>query len=163
MSEISDQKKIASHWYQTCVYSVQAANDKSLRYIRNKKQFAWSIDISIPWAVHADCDYCHICMSASDCVHIVRANAAGYVLPRNTSNMSDNVLHRYIGIRGAYWKPIDVYTTNETDRRRMCQSSRRDCKWQRSLVYSKTYLLVVSLIVSLFLILSVSFSLSLSN
>jgi len=28
----------------------------------------------------------------------VRANAAGYVL-RNMSNMSDNVLHRYVGIR----------------------------------------------------------------
>lgn len=36
--------------------------------------------------------------STSDCVHIVRANAAGYIL-RNMSNMSDNVLHRYIGIR----------------------------------------------------------------
>lgn len=79
-----------------------------------------STDIPVPRATRASCDYAYV--SADDRVHIARANAAGYVL-RNMSNMSDNVLHRYVGIR----ERIGNRSTNETDRRRMCQSSRGDC------------------------------------
>lgn len=64
--------------------------------VGKKQDLNRSKSTQIPRAMRANCDYAYV--SAGDRVHIVRANAAGYVL-RNMSNMSDNVLHRYVGIR----------------------------------------------------------------